>query len=305
MLCSALYLFFSRFGRGGADFEKFYLDSLLAMAAGVTPLGQQVQSLVTTDRLDLLAAILSVLPNAEGFNKHNPGLHENNGLRKDNRGHNEESLVRMGGSIEELDIFISKAKSSAEQTVVINPLRRFLIPATEEQARERAEKRKINTETRFLDEIKDKGGIERKYSNSFMGSIDVNVDLLEVDPILQPKVKYLHVAGIKQAMLLRFDPSLLSIVVRPLDVSKFDANNPQLSKYYVIQGVNSFQAIKDLKKEGKIHRLQGLGGGLVTVTLVNIEDTDLIHYGHLRGNSLASVFITKPGPQVGYRFEPI
>lgn len=33
---------FLRFGRGGADYEKFYMGSLSIFAAGITPLAQQV-----------------------------------------------------------------------------------------------------------------------------------------------------------------------------------------------------------------------------------------------------------------------
>ena len=290
-------MFLSRFCRRGVDFEKFYLENLKIMAGGVTPFAQQVQSLITSEKLELLATFFSILPFAEGFNDHHEGLHEISGLRIDKRGPTVETVTEQGGSLELLNTFISKAKCSAEEVVSQSPIKRFLAPSNA-QAKEKAVKKKHDVENRFLEEVKDKGGIERKLTDSYKGSIDVNVDLLEVDPVLKSRVRHFHVQGLKAAMSLRFDPSLVCIVVRPSDIAQYDPKKPELSKYYVIQGVNSFRAIQELKKDGKMHLLPGLTNGLITVTLVNIEDTKLILFSHMRSNSLASAFIRKPKPQV-------
>ena len=241
--------------------------------------------------------LFNILPNAKGFSKEHDQLYFPNGLRKDKKGQTEEDLNSHGGSLQELELFIKNAMDSAEAILNTNTITRYLTPVSRQQT-VKTTKRKNTTDDKFKDEVKDKEGIERRYSSSFTGSIDVNIDLLEIDPVLQTQVRFFHVQGLKSSMRMRFDPSLLCIVVRPANLEKHDPNKPECSQYYVIQGVNSFKAVSELKKEGKIHLLKGINSGLLTVTVVNVEDIDLIHYGHLRGNSLASAFIKKPGPQV-------
>ena len=43
--------------------------------------------------------------------------------------------------------------------------------------------------------------------------------------------------------------------------------------------------------------LPGLTDDIITVTVINIEDKELVLYGHIRSNTLASVFVRKPRPQ--------
>ena len=107
--------------------------------------------------------------------------------------------------------------------------------------------------------------------------------------------------GLKKAMVSRFDPSMLCIVVRSTDVESYREKvetSPDECKYYVIQGLHSFLALQQLNKDGKLCKLPGMEGGYVTVSLVNVDQPELLLYGHLRGNALASTFIRKPQPQV-------
>ena len=67
------------------DNTKLYLSNMNSMLAGVTPLGQAVQSLITDSKLDLLAHFFSALPYAPGFHNHHPQLHDELGrdVKKD------------------------------------------------------------------------------------------------------------------------------------------------------------------------------------------------------------------------------
>ena len=293
-----LFNMWYRFGRGGADFQKFYLSSLGVTAAGVTDLSMQIQSLITRSQMDLLALLFSTLPYAAGFNKHHSELHSSLGLRLDGKGATEEDFRKCGGSIEDLELFIKNSKSSSVDVDQRNPLKRFLLTNSEGKLPKK-KKPSQDKQSMFEDEVKDREGVERKYSNAFCGSVDVKLESLQLDPTLNSKVRYFHVDGLKKTMLSRFDPSLISIVVRPADASTFDPNLPAMSKYYVIQGLHSFRALQLLKDENKLHLLPGMGEGFVTATIVNVEETDLVLYGHLRGNSLASTYVRKPQPQVG------
>ena len=287
-----------RFGRGGGDFQKFYLSSLSIAAVGATALTQQVLSLITKSKTDLIGLLFSTLPTAEGFSYHHTSLHDSLGLRLDPKGVTEKSLEDSGGSLEELRKFVENARNSAVS--IHQPLKRYFKSTSGEKSAKVA-KTTHDRETKFEEEVKDRDGVERKYSNSFCGSLDIKLESMELDPVLKSKTSYAHVEGLKKAMLSRFDPSLLCIVVRSTDVSNYKeqvTKNPDQCKYYVIQGLHSFLALQQLSKEGKLCKLPGMEGGYVTVSLVNVDNTELLLYGHLRGNSLASTFIRKPQPQV-------
>ena len=122
---------------------------------------------------------------------------------------------------------------------------------------------------------------------------------MEVDPSLKGNVSCFRVQGIKTAMELRFDPSLVSITVRPKNPQTFPGvmDTTGDEGYLVVQGIHTVLALQKLKEEGKIEKLRGMEDGLVHVNIVNVEEKDLVLYGNLRGNALASVFIQKPKPQ--------
>ena len=255
-------------------------------------------SLITKSKTELIGLLFSTLPTAEGFSHHNSSLHDSLGLRLDHKGVTEKSLENSGGSIEELRKFVENARNSAVS--IHQPLKRFFKSTSGEKTAKVA-KTTHDREKKFEEEVKDRDGVERKYSNAFCGSLDIKLESMELDPVLRSKTSYAHVEGIKKAMLSRFDPSQLSIVVRSTDVANYKeqvTKNPDECKYFVIQGLHSFMALQQLSKEGKLCKLPGMNGGYVTVSLVNVDKTELLLYGHLRGNALASTFIRKPQPQV-------
>ena len=265
-----------------------------SMVGGVTCFGQQIQSLLTKSQLELLAFLFSLLPCSKGFHGHHPDLHDAQGRMKDSESQTQE-LMKLGGTEEDLVNFVQNANLSAVEVGHSSSIKRSL-----EVGKDAPQHRKKNksAEVKFNEEVDDREGLERKYSDSFSCSLDLEISSLEVDPILRTRVNFFHVEGLKTEMLRRFDPTLLCIAVRPQDVSKFDPENPQLSRYCVIQGVHSFRALQSFQKENKLHRLPGMANGMVTVIVVNVEETDLILYGHLRSNALASTFVRKPQPQV-------
>ena len=265
-----------------------------SMVGGVTCFGQQIQSLLTKSKLELLAYLFSLLPSSEGFQGHHSDLHDAHGRMKGSESQTQE-LVKLGGTEEDLVNFIQNANLSAVEVGHSSSVKRSL-----EVSKNAPQPRKKNksADVKFKEEVDDREGVERKYSDSFSCSLDLEISSLEVDPILRTRVNFFHVEGLKTEMLRRFDPTLLCIAVRPEDVSKYDPKNPQLSRYCVIQGVHSFRALQSFQKENKLHRLPGMAGGMVTVTVVNVEETDLILYGHLRSNALASTFVRRPQPQV-------
>ena len=169
----------------------------------------------------------------------------------------------------------------------------------------RAKKKVKTVSEKYEEEAQSKEGVERMYSDSFSCGADMELSALEVDPTLQTRISVFHIEGLKREMLLRFCPSLISIVVRPADISSYNPNHPERSKFYVVQGLHSFKALQTIQREGKLHRLPGMGDGKVTVTIVNIEDKELILYGHMRSNSLASTFVRKPQPQVKGKLQTV
>ena len=237
------------FQRGGTDSAKFYLTSLHSFAAGTSTFAKEVQSLVTRSKLELLAQLLSLLPESEGFTNHHQGIHSKLGLRLDKQGVTEEALVKTGGSLEYLEKFVETANKSAKQVLGTQSItmKNFVTVSKVTKAK----KIKLSVEEAFNEELKDKGGIEREFVNSFMGNIDVEISALEIDPALSVMVSPLHVEGIKREMLKRFDPSLLCIAVRPVDPENYDREHPEKSKFLVIQGVKSFCALKILQREKK------------------------------------------------------
>ena len=265
-----------------------------------TPLTQQILSLITKSKTDLLGLLFTTLSTAEGFTQHHSSLHDPLGFRFDHKGVNEKNLEENGGSIEDLRKFVENAKSSAVD--IEQPIKRYFSSTSGEKAAKKA-KTIQNRDSKYEEEVKDREGVERKYSNAFCGSLDIKLEAIDLDPVLRSKVSYPHVEGLKKAMLSRFDPSLLSIVVRSTDVANHQEKiqaSPNSCRYFVIQGLHSFLALQQLQKEGKLCKLPGMAQGYVTVSLVNVDQTDLLLYGHLRGNSLASTFIRKPQPQVTY-----
>ena len=95
----------------------------------------------------------------------------------------------------------------------------------------------------------------------------------------------------------RFDPSLLSVVVRPVNVKEFNEKGPDGSSFLVTQGIHTVTALKELQQEDKIKTMTGIKDGFITVNVVNVEEKSLVIYGNIRSNSLASMFVCKPKPQ--------
>ena len=290
---------FLRFTRRGES-VMFFLSSLYSMAESVNSLSQKVQALVTAKKLDLLADFFSLLNRSVKFCKHHPEIFTVDGLRKDGLGIQEVDLQSKGGSIEELKTFIKVAVESAqvcgaekEKTALEKMLVKRKVTSISS-----IKQPKPNAESRQSSEIQLEGGIEQKYSKSFIGNIAVNINMLEVDPSLKCRISVFHVEGIKKEMLRRFDPSLVSIVVRPKDLASFDPEKPEHSNYLVIQGIHSFKALQKLEGEGVFGSLPTLRQGLITVSVVNLEDEELVLYGNVRGNCLANQFVRKPRPQV-------
>ena len=263
-----------------------------SMLGGATPFSQVVQSLVTQSKLDLLAHLLSTLPYAQGFHLHHPDINDELGRTKE--GETEDDLKKYGGTEELLKTFVDKARMSAEEVSQTPSVKRMLTSS----GKARPKKKVKSAQDRFDEEVKSTDGVERIYSNAFSMGVDMDISALEVDPVLQTRLSCFRIEGIKREMLARFDPSLVSIAVRPADISTYNPKEPEKSRYYVIQGVHSFKALQSIQREGKLHRLPSMGEGEITVTIVNIEDTELVLYGHLRSNALASTFVKKPQPQV-------
>ena len=127
--------------------------------------------------------------------------------------------------------------------------------------------------------------------------MDLPLSALTVDPLFQNTKNRFKVEGLKNFMLKRFDPSQLCITVRPADLSKFDAKNPNDSQYYVISGVHTVLALQRMSAT----ELKSLGGlqesAFVPVSIINTADTDLLLYGNSRSNFVSSQFVRKPMPQ--------
>ena len=61
---------------------------------------------------------------------------------------------------------------------------------------------------------------------SYFGYLDVPLSSIKVDPLFLKSRNLFKVEGLKEVFKKRFDPSQLCITVRPVELAKFDSQNP-------------------------------------------------------------------------------
>ena len=70
--------------------------------------------------------------------------------------------------------------------------------------------------------------------------------------------------GIRNAMLSRFDPSLISVFVTPVDFAEFDATEPEKSRFKVLHGRATVAALRGLDSKDLLKSLPTMGNRSIT-----------------------------------------
>ena len=170
----------------GASKEKMYLSNLSILKPQVTVLGQQIQSLITSNKTGAVADLLNIMLHSEGFNKHNPVLHSKIGLKADKE---KDDLSIKGLLEEDVKKFVEAARDSAGKIIAENPSSKR---KTVEKSGGNDKKSRKSKEDKFEEEVKDPEGLENKYAKSFVGCFDVKLEQLNIDPYLRKKLNYFH-----------------------------------------------------------------------------------------------------------------
>ena len=86
---------------------------------GENSFNRKCTSLCVEKKHGVLASYMTLLASSNGFTHHRPDIHRDEGIRKDTKGVNEETLKELGGSLEE---FVEFREMACQAAIVINRL---------------------------------------------------------------------------------------------------------------------------------------------------------------------------------------
>ena len=295
------------------DPRNFKADLLSAMEGGINDFTQKAQDLVNENKSELLAKYLSLLTTVKGFNIHRPNLHSEDGFPTDKSKTEAviEDLEKNGGSYDDFVEFSTLAKENAflvidDRDEAVDKMNedKFEGSAPPENNKKKAKpsedgpKPKLSKAEMVVNETKaelqDKNGVEKAFTDSYLGKADILLDNISLSPNICLPVSDWKVKGIMESMLTRFDPSLLRVVLFPADESIFNPRKLRDNSYHVVQGIHSILALKALDKVDKLKCLPGLQFKRIHAIIINTTNPALLNYGNLRGNDLSSKFVSKP-----------
>ena len=181
------------------DFKVHGFDQTLA---GFNEFSRIFSEIRTGKSLQLLAHYMTLLTSSHGFLGHNKDIHERHGFLLSNLDEEKDRVNDLGGSVKELETFISAAKSSAMFAENYSKVLDSISASTKKKTKVSAEKmppknpKSLSTQlnTAFNKEINRSDGMEAEYSRSFMGRIDIllsNIiddDQCNLSPVCSHKV---------------------------------------------------------------------------------------------------------------------
>ena len=252
---------------------------------------------------EIFAMFLSLVNFSEGFIYHNEKYCPL-GFNKDGTGMQKETIAANGGCLEDYKSLIKYAKESAVaigstsmEDASASSRKRCGGKENEHPKRgERTSAKLSKIEEKERKEITDENGIEQPYLESLSGAVQISIDNLSVHEdfeINQERVKL-----IRKEIVKRFDPSLATLVVCPqTNGESFEASAIHKIKFFVVQGVHKYLALKSLDERNLLTELFGCEERKVLCFILATSDQRLIHYGNLRGNMIASKFSKPQKPQ--------
>ena len=294
---------FTNKSRQTALLDQSFLNNLNSGNDGnVDEFSKKITSLMVAKKQKLLAQYLSVLSQSSGFVHHRDEFHEENGFLSDGTEIQARDFYLAGGSLPEFLEFTEVAKSSA---VIVekekeNNITNYFKRSGSESGRHKPIKK---TRGDLLDEnenkeIEDLEGLEQEYRKSFIGLSSIPLDNVSVAPELKCDINNFKVRSIADSIEKMYDPSFSVLVVCPEDITEtVDLKNSSNRKFYCIQKIHTLEAFKSLDKDGKFESLVSHSDRTVVAFVVKTDNSEVVHYGHIRPDAIESNFLKKFQPQ--------
>ena len=267
----------------------------------INDITQDMADIKRSKNFDLLSLFLRLLWNSEGFLGHNDETFNKIGMKKDGTGDQLKDIEEKGGSLKQLEDFITKAKTGAD----IVPSKLDILKKVQGGKRKRKIENEENvckikrTKTEKIElekakEIKSDDGLETTLKNSYVGRVDIPLEQLSLSPRISLPINRLKVLALAKGMESRFDPSLVAVTCCPAEPGVFDKTKLEKNNYHIVHGRHRFEALKKLDEEGKLTKLTGMQGRTVTCHVIQTECAVQMNYSLLRGNELAANFVATP-----------
>ena len=272
--------------------RNFKIDLLYAQQFGFNDFTGKVHAMKVAGQGRLLAEYVNSLLRAEDFYYHREDLHTELGGSKDAT---KDVFEELEGSQDELATIIKSAKDCAIKVDVKDDV----LKSVSERVKKRKNtsdpvvKVKKSKNERMVDdrttELLDVKGFEKSFIGAYVGRKDVVIDEISLSDKVASPANPFKVQGLVDSIKSQFDPSLFNLTVYPVlhDQSKGE-------HYKVIHGNHRYLAMLELDKKGILKTLPGLEDRRITCYIINNQDSEVVNYGLIRGNSLAAKFQRPP-----------
>jgi hypothetical protein len=281
------------------EVEKFKEHSLNSFEGGVNSFSKKITCLIVEKKQHLLAVYLTLLSHTVGFVHHREGLHTEDGFLVEAGDDALKicDLEKNGGSMEDFAEFVRFANENA-QVVKATSIEGQDISTFFSKKRKSVESNKTPKKSKAATiddmedkELKDKEGLEKEYSQSFVGLANIPLENISVSGELDVKVNKFRVYSVVQSMRKRYDPSMSVPVVCPADVNTaVDLRNVKNQKFFVVQKIHAVEAWKELQKSGEFKQLPSHQNGTVLCFVLRTSSSGIIHYGNVRSNDIQNQF---------------
>ena len=269
--------------------------------AGENEFTRKIVSMCVKGKKKLLMYYINLLQHSAGFIHHNDSLHTSEGFMVDKSGIGINDLEKCGGSLEDYQEFTNLAKANAldpsnDSCLNSAGLKRACKESGATKSSKISKMSIINENE--VKELSDQAGLEKQIQRSYLGEIRVPVDNLDIPNELSDNVVRTRVHSITLSMQTKYDPSQTTLVVCPKNPGdEVDLTNTSNMKFWVVQKIHSFLALKELNRLGQLKNLEGHDKGDIRCYVLNSGSVSLWHYNYLRGNGIESMHVRKTFPQ--------
>ena len=227
----------------GLEKKAFRLDELNPILWTMNDFTSKMIELRTTGRKKLLALYLSLVLKSSDFSGHVEGTHDQDGFQVDGSGLTQQDLKDEAGSLKEYRDFVRKAKDCCLDV----HQRRDALEKVEggksvkaggddfgptKVKRSKAEQVEDEKEKELMGDE----GVEKNFSNQYVGRAEVPLDNLTISTKVSMPIIQWKVHGLVKAMSQRYDPSLMSLTVIPVENTELNSDNLANCRYEVIHG---------------------------------------------------------------------
>ena len=177
------------------------------------------------------------------FSGHVEGTHDEDGFQGDGGGITEQDLLEEAGSLSDFRDFVRKAKVCC---LDVNQRREALEKVEggksvkaggDELGPTKVKRSKAEqVEDEKEKEMMGNEGVEKNFSSQYVGRAEVPLHNLTISTKVSMPIIQWKVLGLVKAMSQRYDPSLMSLTVVPVDTIELTADNLANCRYEVIHG---------------------------------------------------------------------